>query len=185
MDSESHHRSVVPSVALAVAASLLYAIALLVYRLHFHPLAKFPGPRLAAATFWYEAYYEVLQTGKFGFNISELHDKYGALPPIPSSLTLHARGRCAGTLRREGDRVMTQIATRFGPIHYQRAIAHALQAPSSVSRRTNYTSGTRAPSMPYTRPASTWTRKDGIEASAKAACYRPSLLPSISGDVRR
>jgi hypothetical protein len=78
MDSEPHHASVVPSVAvLTVAAYLLYAIGLVVYRLYFHPLAKFPGPRLAAATFWYEAYYEVLKTGRFGFNISELHDKYG------------------------------------------------------------------------------------------------------------
>lgn len=66
------------SVALvAVAAYVLYWFGLVAYRLFFHPLAKFPGPRLAAATSWYEAYYEIIQRGQFSNKISELHDKYG------------------------------------------------------------------------------------------------------------
>ncbi|KAI4230547.1 MAG: hypothetical protein LQ349_006205 [Xanthoria aureola] len=50
---------------------------LTVYRLIFHPLAKFPGPKLAAATRLYEAYYDVLQGGKYIFQIGELHKQYG------------------------------------------------------------------------------------------------------------
>jgi hypothetical protein len=83
MASESHSHSsstsVLPALALtAAAAYLLYGLGLVVHRLYFHPLSKFPGPRLAAATFWYEAYFEIVKTGAFGFHISELHDKYGA-----------------------------------------------------------------------------------------------------------
>lgn len=45
--------------------------------MNFHPLAKFPGPKLAAATRLYEAYYDVLQGGKYIFQIGELHKQYG------------------------------------------------------------------------------------------------------------
>ncbi|KAF2634512.1 cytochrome P450 [Massarina eburnea CBS 473.64] len=64
-------------VAYAVATVAAYWVALLVYRLVLHPLAKFPGPRLAAATTWYEAYYDIVQGGQYSKKISELHDLYG------------------------------------------------------------------------------------------------------------
>lgn len=34
-------------------------IARTVYSVYFGPLAKFPSPKLAAATLWYEFYYDV------------------------------------------------------------------------------------------------------------------------------
>lgn len=48
-----------------------------VYRLYFHPLAKFPGPKIAAATQLYEEYYDALKGGQYMFKIAELHRKYG------------------------------------------------------------------------------------------------------------
>ncbi|KIW72614.1 hypothetical protein PV04_00796 [Phialophora macrospora] len=49
---------------------------LLLYRLTIHPLAKFPGPKLAAASYWYEYYYDVSKEGRFIWKIMELHEQY-------------------------------------------------------------------------------------------------------------
>ena len=55
-----------------------YVLWLCVYRLLFHPLAKFPGPKLAALTTWYEGYYDcVAYKGRFTFKLKDLHDLYG------------------------------------------------------------------------------------------------------------
>jgi hypothetical protein len=52
------------------------------YSVYFGPLAKFPGPKLAAATLWYECYYDVVLGGQYTFKIKELHQKYGMLKKI-------------------------------------------------------------------------------------------------------
>jgi hypothetical protein len=59
------------------AAGVFYVIGLYIYRLFFHPLAKFPGPKIAAATSWYEAYFEIVLKGQYSRQISKLHDQYG------------------------------------------------------------------------------------------------------------
>ncbi|KAI9931714.1 hypothetical protein AWENTII_001649 [Aspergillus wentii] len=69
-------------------AIIAYAIALVVYRLRFSKLAKFPGPRLAAATLWYEFYYDVICRGKYIFKIEEMHKTYGPIVRI-SPFELH------------------------------------------------------------------------------------------------
>ena len=69
-----------PSVALpSVACTIwvLYIVSLTIYRLYLSPLAKFPGPKLAALTRCYEAYYDIVLKGQFGFNIQDMHKKYG------------------------------------------------------------------------------------------------------------
>src|ERR1700761_4503937 len=48
-----------------------------VYRLYFHPLAKFPGPKLAALTRWYEFYHDIIHQGCFIWKLQELHNQYG------------------------------------------------------------------------------------------------------------
>ncbi|PMD41986.1 cytochrome P450 [Hyaloscypha variabilis F] len=50
-----------------------------VYSVYFGPLSKFPGPKLAAATLWYEFYYDVILQGHYTFKIKELHEKYGPI----------------------------------------------------------------------------------------------------------
>jgi hypothetical protein len=48
-----------------------------VRRLFLHPLAHIPGPRLAALTWWYEFYFDVIQPGQYVFKIQQLHKQYG------------------------------------------------------------------------------------------------------------
>ena len=70
-----------PSLAAGMCFSLLLSwIIIAVHRLFFHPLASFPGPKLAAITILYEAYYDVWKGGKYIFKINELHQRYGKLP---------------------------------------------------------------------------------------------------------
>ncbi|KAL1970158.1 hypothetical protein VTN77DRAFT_6563 [Rasamsonia byssochlamydoides] len=63
----------------ALAAWVLYLLSGAIYRLYFHPLAKFPGPKLAAVTGWYEFYHDVVRRGLFIWKIQELHDRYGPI----------------------------------------------------------------------------------------------------------
>ncbi|KAL9078820.1 MAG: hypothetical protein Q9157_002261 [Trypethelium eluteriae] len=62
--------------ALLIVSSLTYAV---VYRLVLSPIAGFPGPKLAALSFWYEFYYDVIEGGRYTWKIRELHDKYGPI----------------------------------------------------------------------------------------------------------
>lgn len=65
-----------------VAAFVLYVAGLYVYRLYFHPLAKFPGPPLAAISTWYEYYWDGIHRGQYIFRIKEMHEKYGPIVRI-------------------------------------------------------------------------------------------------------
>ncbi|KAE8143640.1 cytochrome P450 [Aspergillus pseudotamarii] len=60
----------------------LYLLCLCIYRLFFHPLARYPGPKIAALTVWYEFYYDAIQRGRYTFKIQRMHEKYGPIVRI-------------------------------------------------------------------------------------------------------
>lgn len=64
-------------VALLFVALGAYCVWLAVYRLYLSPLAKIPGPKLAALSFWYECYYDVILPGRYTWKLEELHNTYG------------------------------------------------------------------------------------------------------------
>lgn len=58
---------------------IIYIVCKALYRLYFSPIAKIPGPKLAAITGYYEAYYNIIKGGQFLFKIQELHQKHGPI----------------------------------------------------------------------------------------------------------
>ena len=63
---------------------------LVVYRIWFHPLAKFPGPKIAALTYWYESYYDLIRNGgaQYPRRIREMYARYGQVVRINPDGTL-------------------------------------------------------------------------------------------------
>ncbi|MCJ1422744.1 hypothetical protein MMC29_000624 [Sticta canariensis] len=70
--------------------AVVYGIVKVVYRLYFGPLAGFPGPKLAAATDLYNAYYDLILHGSFIKQLPALHRKYGSVVRI-SPNELHVK----------------------------------------------------------------------------------------------
>jgi len=72
-------------IVLAIVA--VYTISIVVEgirRVWFHPLSKYPGPRLAALTLWWQCYYDVFLNsgGQLLAHLEPLHEKYGMCPYI-------------------------------------------------------------------------------------------------------
>jgi hypothetical protein len=72
-------------ISILVILGVLYLVHSALHRLFYTPISHVPGPRLAALTFWYEFYYDVIKDGRYSWKIKELHEQYGRLltPPIP------------------------------------------------------------------------------------------------------
>ncbi|KAI1078396.1 cytochrome P450 [Whalleya microplaca] len=47
-----------------------------------HPLYRFPGPKIAAMSYLYEAYYDWWLLGRYGNEIRHMHEKYGPIVRI-------------------------------------------------------------------------------------------------------
>ncbi|KAL6366279.1 hypothetical protein LRP88_00027 [Fusarium phalaenopsidis] len=74
-----------PVVAAAGAAGLFwvsYLVCKVIYNLFFHPLSKFPGPKIAAIGTYYEFYHDVIRDGTYLWRIEEMHRKYGPVVRI-------------------------------------------------------------------------------------------------------
>lgn len=77
------HYSIFVILWLPLAAVGLYAAGLATYRLLLSPLAKFPGPKLAALTRKYESYFEAVRNYEYLWKIKKLHTKYGKTSNVP------------------------------------------------------------------------------------------------------
>jgi cytochrome P450 len=64
-------------------ATILWCISKLaygtIYRLYLCPVAAIPGPRLAALTYWYEFYHDIIHRGQYLWRVGEMHEKYGPI----------------------------------------------------------------------------------------------------------
>lgn len=49
----------------------------------FHPLSRFPGPKIAAASYLYEAWHDWILVGRYGHKIREMHERYGNFDSSP------------------------------------------------------------------------------------------------------
>jgi len=76
---------------------ILYGILLAIYRVTFHPLARFPGYWICAVSEWYEFYCYVVKGGQWGNEVKKMHEKYGM-----SSLRLHILSGIYDLLSRDG-----------------------------------------------------------------------------------
>lgn len=77
--------------SLAAIWTVSYLITLAIYRLFFSQIAGFPGPKLAAATGWYEFYYDYWLNGTYIFEIERMHRKYGEF--VPESVSIKIKGK--------------------------------------------------------------------------------------------
>jgi len=72
------------SAVLFLLAWGLYVMYSAVWRLYLSPIARFPGPKLAALTQWYELYYDLVKGGQYVWKIGQLHEEYGTLSSFSS-----------------------------------------------------------------------------------------------------
>jgi hypothetical protein len=84
---------------LALAGALIsYSLSYVCYTFYWHPLARFPGPPLAALTRFYRAYIDISWKHSFVHHLGELHKKYGmCIPPFriaPQPVLIGNRNFC-------------------------------------------------------------------------------------------
>ncbi|KAL7652954.1 hypothetical protein ACMYSQ_007697 [Aspergillus niger] len=68
--------------SITLTVFLAYVIGCIVYRLYLSPIAAFPGPPLAAVTWYYEFYYDAICGGRYIFKIKDMHKRYGPIVRI-------------------------------------------------------------------------------------------------------
>lgn len=62
---------------------ILYHVLVALYNISpLHPLSHIPGPRLAAMTIAYEAYFDLIKVGRYSWEIKKMHEEYGPIVRI-------------------------------------------------------------------------------------------------------
>jgi len=106
--------------AAVLGVLVTYQIGVMVYNLYFHPLAKFPGPALAAMTDWWLVYM-IVYVPDFG---SELHKKHGtsAFSATLSPITYwNTDPRATGSIVRLGPNLLSFSDATLLPHVYHRS----------------------------------------------------------------
>jgi hypothetical protein len=69
-----------------LACFALYYLVVAIHRLYVSQYAKFPGPKLAALTYGYMFYYDVIAgDGQYMYKIKDLHEEYSKKPRLTIS----------------------------------------------------------------------------------------------------
>ncbi|EXL73801.1 hypothetical protein FOPG_10997 [Fusarium oxysporum f. sp. conglutinans race 2 54008] len=109
-----------------------YRVALALYNVSpLHPLSKFPGPKIAAASYVYEAYYDWILMGRYGRRIEKMHEQYGDDPFFADEIYTGKPGRIRDKwqhhLKIAGAGPVSQATGTAGPheLHRKRRAAHA------------------------------------------------------------
>ncbi|KAI0147622.1 cytochrome P450 [Xylariaceae sp. FL1272] len=76
-------------IEILILISSCYLTYLALSRCFLSPLAKVPGPLLAALTYWFECYYDVFKPAQYVFKIKALHEIYGPVIRIgPNDISI-------------------------------------------------------------------------------------------------
>ncbi|KAK2601850.1 hypothetical protein QQS21_004633 [Conoideocrella luteorostrata] len=146
-------------------AVVAYLVSLVFHRLVLHPLADFPGPRLAAVTRYYEAYYDVICNGQYTFKIAELHKKYGPIVRI-SPYELHINDPVFFEKLYGQDAQFNKYAWTYDAFSSQNSTICTIE--HEVHRRR------RAPLNPFFSRASVARRQEIIYRATAKLCQRIS-----------
>lgn len=86
----AQHTSRTTFIAIGASCIVFYVLGYAFYNLYLSPLAKVPGPRLAALTAWYATYLDVFCKGggQVAMRLGPWHEKYGKDERLFSLLTV-------------------------------------------------------------------------------------------------
>ncbi|KAI1361848.1 cytochrome P450 [Xylaria arbuscula] len=152
----------------------LIPLTVVIYRLTLHPLSRFPGPKVAAATRYFEGYYDAIQNGKYTHKIAKMHGEYGT--PIirisPHELHISDAGYFDALYNREGrwNKYDWAYNAHGTPLSTLSAIDH------NVHKRR------RAAMNPFFSKASVASRQQVVQELTTQLCHRLDNL--ISREVK-
>lgn len=115
---------------------VLYRTGLIIYRLYFHPLSKYPGPKYLAVSGLPHLYLENIR-GLFYRDVRELHNKYGNIVRVgPNEICVDGS---IGWNDAYGHRKAGQAEFGKDRLFYRPMVSQAFSSTLSVSESGNWT----------------------------------------------